>query len=457
MTRRAIRTVRRTVGALPRHAGGAARRGRVHRWRRRRGRRRPGRSRRLRGRRRRDVTREVHAADGPRLVVQRLRRRGPRRREVRVRPGPERLVRARAHRCSRRTGPRMPATALVRSCGRPRRARGPGSSSNVARTRDSSRSSATSSRSCSPRSSSRCRGRWPRRWAGPTSPSGSRTCSRSRRTRAAGLRSAIPSGAPFRLGKTNPNFSTSGLSALDRPVLRGDRQDQRSHAGGSRPARRPRLRIRGRVVGGALRRHDLDVPQQLVPQRHPRHRAHLRVGGRGRGEVGHRLQPRRSRRHPGPGGAAAEAAGAARRHLPDARARVFSDNPFIVLDAPWVTPDQKEAANRFDEYVRAPAEPGARPRVRVPARQPPRRDRRADRRRQRGRSEATADDARRARARGAGGAHRPVGAQPQAGAGAAHDRRLGLDGGAGRPGDRRDEARPREAGRGHRARRVPAR
>jgi Ca-activated chloride channel family protein len=34
---------------------------------------------------------------------------------------------------------------------------------------------------------------------------------------------------------------------------------------------------------------------------------------------------------------------------------LFSDNPFIVLDAPWVTEPQKAAAARFEEYVQLPA------------------------------------------------------------------------------------------------------
>jgi Ca-activated chloride channel family protein len=33
---------------------------------------------------------------------------------------------------------------------------------------------------------------------------------------------------------------------------------------------------------------------------------------------------------------------------------LFSDNPFIVLDAPWVTPEQKEAARLFEEFVQRP-------------------------------------------------------------------------------------------------------
>ncbi len=34
---------------------------------------------------------------------------------------------------------------------------------------------------------------------------------------------------------------------------------------------------------------------------------------------------------------------------------LFSDNPFFVLDAPWVTPAQRNGAGRFAEFVRQPA------------------------------------------------------------------------------------------------------
>ena len=53
-----------------------------------------------------------------------------------------------------------------------------------------------------------------------------------------------PEWGPFRLGKTNPNFSTSGLNVTDRPVLRGHRQDAGPHARGPRQPRRRGVRAR---------------------------------------------------------------------------------------------------------------------------------------------------------------------------------------------------------------------
>ena len=95
------------------------------------------------------------------------------------------------------------------------------------------------------------------------------------RSARAGRRSGIPSGARSGSGKTNPNFSTSGLNVHDRPVLRGHRQDPRPHRSRISPAPTSRRsRKSGRVGGRALRRHDADVPQQHVPGRPARHRAH---------------------------------------------------------------------------------------------------------------------------------------------------------------------------------------
>ena len=79
-------------------------------------------------------------------------------------------------------------------------------------------------------------------------------------------------------------------------VLRGDRQDERAHRRGPQPPGRGRLREERGERRRPLRRHHRDVPQQLVPGRRPRHRAHVHVGGRRRGEVHPRLQLRQPRR-----------------------------------------------------------------------------------------------------------------------------------------------------------------
>ena len=34
---------------------------------------------------------------------------------------------------------------------------------------------------------------------------------------------------------------------------------------------------------------------------------------------------------------------------------LFSDNPFITVDAPWVSAKEKRAAARFEQFVQQPA------------------------------------------------------------------------------------------------------
>ena len=113
---------------------------------------------------------------------------------------------------------------------------------------------------------------------------------------------------------------------------------------------------------------------------------------------------------------------------------LFSDSPFIVLDTEWVDDDERAAAALFEEYVQRPEnqqkvlEFGFRPNnPAVPLARP-------DRRRERRRSRAADDGARGARARRAGRDPRLVGRAAQGRTGAARARHLGLDG---RPGGRR--------------------
>ena len=143
---------------------------------------------------------------------------------------------------------------------------------------------------------------------------------------------ARPRAGPHRLGrqgapgvgavpvrKDEPELLDERPRADRGAVLRGDGEDERPHARGSRSARGRGLLERRGVCGRALRRHDADVPQQPVPRRPARRPVRLRVGGRGRGEVGPRLQPRQPRRDPRPRRAAACATSAAGRDLSEGR------------------------------------------------------------------------------------------------------------------------------------------
>ena len=225
-----------------------------------------------------------------------------------------------------------------------------------------------------------------------------------------------PEWGPFRLGKTNPNFSTSGLNFtlaeyyaatgktkgltsedLDRPDVRAVRQ-----------GRGERRR--------ALRRHDADVPQQLVPRRRSGHGPHVHVGRRRRGEVGARLQQRQPGRRAGRRRGAEAAEGAARRHLPERGHALLRQPPHHPGRALGV--GRAEAGRRALPRLRAAAgQPAARAAVRVPARQPAGRRGRADRGGQRRRPERAAVGARGAFAAGAREGPRQVGRAAQAGDG----------------------------------------
>src|SRR5213078_4734180 len=93
---------------------------------------------------------------------------------------------------------------------------------------------------------------------------------------------------------------------------------------------------------------------------------------------------------------------------------LFSDSPFYILNAEWVTPQQRTAAEAFQRFVNEPAnQKGAQ--LRVPARQPGRRRGRPHRLGQRRRSKPAPDDARCPRPTGVGEDHPEVGRGPEVG------------------------------------------
>ena len=170
-----------------------------------------------------------------------------------------------------------------------------------------------------------------------------------------------PEWGPFRLGKTNPNFSTSGLSDTDRPDLRRHRQDIGPHRGGHRQPQVDDFAQGRRVGGRALRRHDADVPQQLVPDGSPGHVAPATC---------QRWPSRRSRSSTttsgNPDGVLDPGERPRKPRIPlvaiyPKEGTLFSDNPFIILDAPWVdrhrrprrqrVPDVRAAARRTSSKV----------------------------------------------------------------------------------------------------------
>ena len=136
---------------------------------------------------------------------------------------------------------------------------------------------------------------------------------------------------------------------------------------------------------------------------------------------------------------------------------LFSDSPFIVLDTEWVDDEEKAAAAAFETFVQLPGEPADGARVRLPAEQRGGAARRPDRRRERRRpgpadGRAGGPVARRARRH-----PRLVGRAAQGRPRAARARHLRLDGRAGRRRRRQDPPRPRPGGGDQRPRPVQGR
>ena len=101
-----------------------------------------------------------------------------------------------------------------------------------------------------------------------------------------------PEWGAFKLGKTNPNFSTSGLSSTIAQYYAGTgKQSDLTLEDINRPDVDAFMRgVESSVVhyGDTT----LSIPEQPVPGRPRRPRAHLRVGGCRRGDLDHRVQPR---------------------------------------------------------------------------------------------------------------------------------------------------------------------
>ena len=185
---------------------------------------------------------------------------------------------------------------------------------------------------------------------------------------------------------------------------------------------------------------------------------HVRVGGRRRGEVGHRLQPRQPRRHPRPGRGAAAAPQSRSSRSIRRKARSSPTTRSSSSTRRGSPTSSRQGAALFAGLRAAAREPaaGARSSASVPA-TPTVADRRPDRRRERRRSRPAADAARGARARRCWSACSTSGTQQRKAARVLLV--IDVSGSMGDPatrGRRRDEARPRQAGR-HRRRSTSSR
>ncbi len=255
-----------------------------------------------------------------------------------------------------------------------------------------------------------------------------------------------PEWGAFKLGKTNPNFSTSGLHALLGSYFAATGLSSDLSIPQDRGAEGPRLRAGRRVLGRALRRHLPHVPFEPAAGRRPRRGPDVHLRGDDRGEVGLGLQPGQPRgRLPRRSATTRQALRALGRDLSrrgDARSPTTRSCPSQPHGS---TTRHEGGGGRVPRVPAGQRAAGSLQRVRLPRL-----------RRDAGTTDhpgatgccrsSRSSGARSALARGAGPDPALVGGPPQAGTGAAADRRLGIDGRA-RRGGGGVEARPCEGGR----------
>ena len=182
--------------------------------------------------------------------------------------------------------------------------------------------------------------RWPRRSAIPSTPVGFADIVDARRTNPEGWAAVgHPEWGPFRLGKTNPNFSTSGLNfTIAEYYAATGKTSGLTIEDLDRARRRQQFAQRRRVGRRPLRRHHDDVPQQLVrrrsraARRSPTRRA---VAVEEKSVIDYNLG--------NPDGVLAPGETPRVPRVPlvaiyPKEGTLFSDSPFIILDTDWVTP-----------------------------------------------------------------------------------------------------------------------
>ena len=162
-----------------------------------------------------------------------------------------------------------------------------------------------------------------------------------------------PEWGPFRLGKTNPNLSTSGLSAL---LAQYYAAAGKTEGLSGEDLANPEVVELSRSIESAVVHYGDITPtflnnlyrsdQRGAPYAYASAVAveEKSVIDYNRGNPDGVLDPGEEPRPPRVPLVAV---------YPE-DGTLFSDNPFIVLDAEWVSEEEKEAARRFEEYVRRP-------------------------------------------------------------------------------------------------------
>ena len=169
----------------------------------------------------------------------------------------------------------------------------------------------------------------------------------------AGARSAIPEWGPFRLGKTNPNFSTSGLAAL---IAQAYAATGKTENLSSEDLAKPEVIDFATGVESAVV-HYGDTTLTFLNNWY---RADQR--GTSLTYVSAAAVEEKSvidYNAGTPTACSTPARSRARRRSPwwpsiPKKGTLFSDNPYIVLDAPWVNSEEAEAARVFEDFIKRP-------------------------------------------------------------------------------------------------------
>ena len=162
-----------------------------------------------------------------------------------------------------------------------------------------------------------------------------------------------PEWGPFRLGKTNPNFSTSGLSAL---IAQAYAATGKTRGLTLEDLAKPETQEFGRAVESAVV-HYGDITMTFLNN-------WFRTDARGTSltyasavAVEEKSVIDYNRGNPDGVLDAGEEPRKPRFPLvavyPE-EGTLFSDNPIFILDAPWVDEQQRDGARRFEEFVRRP-------------------------------------------------------------------------------------------------------
>ena len=162
-----------------------------------------------------------------------------------------------------------------------------------------------------------------------------------------------PEWGPFQLGKTNPNFSTSGLSALIAQYYAATGKTSGLTSRTSPSPTSPTSPAASSRPSSTTATSRVTFLNNWYRGRPAGHLAHLRVGGGRRGEVGHRLQLGQPRRRARTGRGAPPAQRPLVAIYPK-EGTLYSDNPFYVLDAEWVDDEQSAGAELFNDFVQQP-------------------------------------------------------------------------------------------------------